>query len=1198
MNTSQLKPFAQNARRQLIELVSTKLSIVLDTNSAARRENEKAVKELEKEISRTSEDQVVEKVAYIWFNRFCALRFMDVNRYTSIGVVSPAQGLSQPEILMEAKQGHIDEGLRIDKNRVFGLLNETIPSPEPQQEAYRILLVAVCNDYYSTMPFLFERIADYTELLMPDDLLSDSSILTTTREALSEEACSDVEVIGWLYQFYISEKKDEVFAGLKKNKKVTPENIPAATQLFTPNWIVRYLVENSLGRLWMLNNPGSKLIDRMDYYIKPEQEEKDFLVIKSPEEIKICDPACGSGHMLVYAFEILYTIYEEQGYDAPKIPQLILENNLYGIEIDERAGELAAFALCMKAREKYRRFFKKKVHPNICVLENINFEAHEVKSYMDAVGPDLFSMDLSTLLYQFKEADNFGSLIRPELTNVSDVLRLIDEKKVADDMFLQGIHQRVLKVLKQADYLSPKYHVVVANPPYMGRKGMNSRLGKWVKDNYPNSKLDLFTMFLERCIQLSLKKGYMGMINLPSWLFLSSFAKLRKFILDNYVIDSMLHMGRGIFGIDWGSTAFVIKTAKEPNKLGFYYRLHKRNFQHIYYNDIAKIYLNSKNNTEYKYNFDLYRDETGVNEIPSESDDSGQRIRYRSSSSNFKSIPGTPITYWLSDNVRNIFKKLPNLSDISTSAVGQNTGDNDRFLKFWYEISKSKINYGCKIREDTYNDSFKWYPYNKGGGYRKWYGNLIYVVNWENDAEEIKKYAVQRNKGKHWSRYIQNLEWLFHEGITWSDVTSGRLSGRYLPPGFISDVSGHSAFFTKDVPFEIGLSVINSTFVFNIAKVLNPTIHFQAGNYRDIPYSNKLYNSATQSNIQQLIKIGVRDWNSYETSWDFTRSPLLTSNLKQSTLKKTYSTLKSCFNEDVMKMKELEEKNNIHFMESYGLVDEFKPELSMSEITLTCNPYYRYGGNKSEKELENVFLGDTIKEFLSYSVGCMFGRYSLDKEGLILKNQGETIENYLAKIPQAIFKPDDDNVIPIMEVDWFSDDIAERFKKFLRVTFGEEHYAENLEFIEKAIGKDIRKFFLKDFYTYHVKMYKKRPIYWMFSSPKGSFNALIYMHRYRPDTVSIVLNDYLREFRTKLSARKDNLEKISISTSASQGEKTKALKEIEQIKKVLDEVDEYERDILYPLATKQIEIDLDDGVKENYPKFGKALKKVIGLSEQ
>jgi hypothetical protein len=542
LNTSQLKQFAQNSRRQLIDLVSTKLSIVLDAGSAARRENEKAVKDLEKEISRTSEDQVIEKVAYIWFNRFCALRFMDANRYTTIGVVSPTEGFSQPEILMEVKQGHIDSGLRIDKDRVFGLLNETIPSPEPQQEAYRMLLVAVCNDYNSIMPFLFEKIADYTELLMPDDLLSDSSILTATREALSEEACADVEVIGWLYQFYISEKKDEVFAGLKKNKKITPENIPAATQLFTPNWIVRYLVENSLGRLWMLNNPGSNLIDRMEYYIKPVQEETDFLEIKSPEEIKICDPACGSGHMLVYAFEILYTIYEEEGYDAPKIPQLILENNLYGIEIDERAGELAAFALFMKAREKYRRFFKKNIQPNICVLENVTFENHEVRSYLDAVNPDLFTMELSTLLNQFKEADNFGSLIRPELTNISDLLRLLDEKKVSDDMFLQDIHQRALKVLNQADYLSPKYHVVVANPPYMGGKGMNSRLGTWLKDNYSDVKSDLFSAFMVRNTELSLQKGQLGFMSPFVWMFLSSYKKLRNFFINKKTITSLLQL--------------------------------------------------------------------------------------------------------------------------------------------------------------------------------------------------------------------------------------------------------------------------------------------------------------------------------------------------------------------------------------------------------------------------------------------------------------------------------------------------------------------------------------------------------------------------------------------------------------------------------------------------------------------------------
>ena len=418
-------------------------------------------------------------MAYIWFNRFCALRFMDVNRYTRIGVVSPAEGQVQPEILAEAKMGHIDEELVSDKTRqqIFALLDGKAPSRDPQGEAYRLLVVGACNHWHQAMPFLFERIDDYTELLMPDDLLSGNSILAYTREALTPDACQDVEVIGWLYQFYISEKKDEVFDGLKKNKKITPENIPAATQLFTPHWIVRYLVENSLGRLWMLNRPSSKLVERMDYYIKPEQPETDFLRISKPEEIKICDPACGSGHMLTYAFDLLYAIYEEEGYEPAEIPKQILTHNLYGIEIDERAGELAAFALTMKARAKQRRFFRKPVQPNICVLENVQFDEGELKDYMDFVGRDLFTAPLQTTLRQFEEADNFGSLIRPEVTDVAWMLKTLEEKNVSGQLFLSLTHQKVLKVLQQADYLSPKYHVVIANPPYMGGKGMNGRSG-------------------------------------------------------------------------------------------------------------------------------------------------------------------------------------------------------------------------------------------------------------------------------------------------------------------------------------------------------------------------------------------------------------------------------------------------------------------------------------------------------------------------------------------------------------------------------------------------------------------------------------------------------------------------------------------------------------------------------------------------
>jgi hypothetical protein len=579
METAKLKKFAQFSRRSLIEQVSAKLNLVLADGSAARREQPKAIAELEKQLHEHDRELLVERVAYTWFNRICALRFMDVNRYTRIGVVSPAEGQFQPEILAEAKMGHIDEEMVPEKIRqqIFALLAGTVPSRDPQAEAYRLLVVAACNDYHRVMPYLFERIADFTELLMPDDLLSGNSILAYTREAMTPDVCGDVEVIGWLYQFYISEKKDKVFDGLKKNKKITPENIPAATQLFTPHWIVRYLVENSLGRLWMLNRPNSKLIEVMEYYIKPEQPESDFLHITKPEEIKICDPACGSGHILTYAFDLLYAIYEEEGYEPSEIPEKILTHNLYGIEIDERAGELAAFALTMKARARQRSFFRKPIQPNICVLRNIRFDESELENYMDFIGRDLFTAPLQTTLKQFEEADNFGSLIRPEVTDVEVMQKILEAKNVSGELFLSSIHQKVLQTLQQADYLSPKYHVVLANPPYMGGKGMNPRLAAWVKENYPDSKSDLFAMFIERNLDLAQKHGAVGMITMQSWMFLSSFEKLREKLLDNATILSMAHIGaRGFDSIDGevvSTTAFVLGNGYIPDYKGAFVRL-------------------------------------------------------------------------------------------------------------------------------------------------------------------------------------------------------------------------------------------------------------------------------------------------------------------------------------------------------------------------------------------------------------------------------------------------------------------------------------------------------------------------------------------------------------------------------------------------------------------------------------------------
>ncbi|MRR28770.1 BREX-1 system adenine-specific DNA-methyltransferase PglX, partial [bacterium] len=600
METAKLKKFAQFARRSLMEQVSAKLKLVLVEDSAARRERAEAIKKLEDAIKGHGKEQVVERVAYIWFNRFCALRFMDVNRYTRIRVVSPAEGQFQPEILAEAKMGHINDDTVPERVRqqIFALLEGKAPSRDPQGEAYRLLVVAVCNFWNKAMPFLFERIDDYTELLMPDDLLSGSSILAYTREAMTPDACEDVEVIGWLYQFYISEKKDEVFDGLKKNKKITPENIPAATQLFTPHWIVRYLVENSLGRLWLLNRPGSKLVEQMDYYIKPEQPETDFLRISKPEEIKICDPACGSGHMLTYAFDLLYAIYEEEGCESSEIPEKILTHNLYGIEIDERAGELAAFALTMKAHAKQRRFFNKGIKPNICVLENVHFDEGELKNYMDFVGRDLFTAPLQTTLSQFEEADNFGSLIRPDVTDVDGMLTILESKNVSGHLFLSLTHQKVMQVLRQADYLSPKYHIVIANPPYMGGGGMNGRLGNFVKKEYKYSKADLMTCFMERALELNVSNGLWGMINLPSWMFLSSFEKFREIFLSRCTVNSLLHLGRGIFGSDFGSVAFVVKTSKPGrHSSGCYRRLFEEHVQVRTPEKIEKLFLQSDYNT-------------------------------------------------------------------------------------------------------------------------------------------------------------------------------------------------------------------------------------------------------------------------------------------------------------------------------------------------------------------------------------------------------------------------------------------------------------------------------------------------------------------------------------------------------------------------------------------------------------------------
>jgi type II restriction/modification system DNA methylase subunit YeeA len=1190
MDTAALKKFAQSARSLLMEQVRSKLDLVLDLTSAARREHPKAMGELDTAIARESKAQVIEQVAYTWFNRFTALRFMDVNSYTSTGIVSPAEGQTRPEILSEAMAGNLPDGAPAN---IIGLLDGRTPSSDPQAEAYRLLLVHACNQWHDQMPFLFEKLDDYTELLMPEDMLSQASILAEMRKVMTQDVCQDVEVIGWLYQFYISEKKDQVFAGLKKNQKITAENIPAATQLFTPHWIVRYLVENSLGRLWLLNRPASKLAAQMDYYIAPEEPETDFLKISKPEEIKVCDPACGSGHMLTYAFDLLYAIYEEEGYDPAEIPALILKQNLYGVEIDDRAGALAAFALAMKAAARLgrRRYMRMEVTPNICVLQDVSFSPAEMQDVATVVGRDLFTADLRETLAQFEQAKNFGSLIVPKLRDPAEVAQLVRLKDFGGDLLLREVQDRVLSVLEMAEALSPKYHVVVANPPYAGAGGLNQPLQDFAKKTYPNSKTDLFSMFMERSLNFVCENGYVGMINLPSWLFLKSFEKLRSNILNGSKIESLLHMGRGIFGIDWGSTAFCIRKSQNSFGSGIFFRLHERNFQHIYPEDIAEIFLSAKQDENFKFDFDSYRDSTGVTKISHSGNLRARKIKYAYKVADFEKIPGSPIAYWLSKSVLESFSSSPPLHKVAPTKQGLATGDNDQFLRIWFETSLRNIAFDCGSSEETMRRSERWYPCNKGGEFRKWYGNNSYVVDWSNSGKRIKK-LVDEN-GKQRSR-PQNETYYFKPGLTWSAISSSSLSMRLAPTGAMFETKGAMCFPDAEDMMPV-LAFSNTKIVNQLLLALSPTLDFHEGPVGKLPYKSVVEAGEL---AMRCVEITQADWDSSELSWDFQCHPLVIGVHKCPSIAIAYQLLTQIGAAATKEVKELEEAINSHFIKAYGLEGEITADVQLDEVTLFSNPAHRYGTKVAPFELETRLRADTMAEYLSYAVGCMFGRYSLDEPGLILANQGETLADYLTRVQDPRFMPDKDNVIPVLDSDWFADDITERFRQFLRVTFGETHFRENLKFIEDSLGKDIRRYFTKDFYADHVKRYKKRPIYWMFSSPKGTFNALIYMHRYQPDTVSVMLNDYLREFISKLATERGRLEKLSDDPSASQVQRTKALKDIALVAKQIDELTEWERDVVFPLAQAKIEIDLDDGVKANYPKFGPALKKIPGLEDK
>ena len=1157
METAPLKSFATWARTALIREVGARIATVLAPGSSERVEQAKAVAALERAIAAAGggdkgRSAVADRVAYTWFNRIIALRFMDANGYTGVGVVSPQPGVAagQPEVLGDAKRGTLDALVVSAKTReiITGLLDGSRRSGDPQGEAYALLLADYCRHWNRAMPFMFEREGDFTELLMPANLLADDSVLNRAAEVLTAEVCQDVEVIGWLYQFYISERKDEVFAGFKKNKKAGADEIPAATQLFTPHWIVRYLVENSLGRLWMLNRPGSRLIDQMDYYIAPVDTETDFPKITSPQELTIIDPACGSGHMLTYAFDLLYAMYEEEGYAAAEIPSLILANNLYGVEIDPRAGALAAFALTMKARARQRTFLKERVEPNVCALEPMYFPPLELETLMTPGGD---RHEENAFWNQFENADTFGSLIRPDTAVASHLARHVANLSDRGDLLVAATIHRARRVLLQASYLAPRFAVVVANPPYMGSKQMGSLLREYIEGTWNSAKNDFATGFMAAGLALRMQGGLVAMVCPQSWMFLSRYEEFRSEVMATAPPLTLAHLGARAFPELAGEVvqvaAFVLGNGSRDEK------------------PVTGSFLRLVDFPDAPAKERALRAAAGTISSP---------YRYDRSLAHVRAIPGSPVAYWASEQILGAFREGQPLGDVAPTRKGMVTARNEEFLRLWFEVSSANCALdSCSSREEAQLSGKRWFAYIKGGPARRWYGNYSYVVDWANDGHRLQT-ERHPTENRVWATNF-NLEFTFRPNINWGDISGAGLTARWSDGGMLFDGKGPACFPPADRALEI-LALLNSPVAAEVLNLLNPTLNFLVGDVARIPLL-PVDRERVARLAAEAVDLARDDWDSQELSWGFSRLPVLVTRTKSTSIGDAFATFSSRRDRESARLSEIEDELATVFSDAYGI---HQPVIA---------------GAERAPRSESEGIRQLVSDLVSYFVGCVFGRYSLDGPGLVLADQGATVSDYLSTVPAPTFPPDRDNVIPIVDGDWFEDDIVARFREFLRVAFGEQHFEESLRFVTESLGvHDIRDYFVKAFYKDHVQRYKKRPIYWLFSSPKGSFNALIYMHRYTPSTVSTVLNEYLREFSAKLAASLAQQERLAAG-GATPRQQAAAQKDADRLRKVLLELAEYEHEVLYPLASRQLAIDLDDGVKVNYPKFGAALKKIPGL---
>ena len=1171
MDKTAIKTFAINSRKKLIEDVEYKMSLVgitkdiidepvssaegietynigSSTNSIYDKDIEKR-KELVKQVKQKGFENVVEEVAYTWFNRIIAIRFMEINNFlpTKTRVLSSeTSGKIEPDIITNAFDVDLDY-VQEDKEFIFKLKDEN-----KLDELFRFLFIKQCNKLNEILPGLFEKTDDYLELLLNISFTNEEGVVRQLINTIPEEDfSSQVEIIGWLYQFYNSELKDETFANLKKRIKISKERIPAATQLFTPDWIVKYMVENSVGRLWLEGHPNIDLKSKWQYYVEEAQQdpevEQQLIAIRKeseilkPEDITVIDPCMGSGHILVYVFEVLMDIYVSEGYTEKDACESILKNNLYGLDIDKRAYQLAYFAVLMKARKYNRRILTKNISPLLCSIEETNSISEEFIDEMISQDKTI-EKDWKYIYNSFNDSKEYGSILN---------IKRIDFKKLFESIYIfesntnnlnkfkyQNEIQILKNIINQANIMSKNYDIVITNPPYMGNSGMNPNLKDYLKKNFPNSKSDLFAVFIEKCHEFSKSNGLICMITQQSFMFLSTFEKLRVNLINNHTIIDMAHLGAHAFEEIGGevvqATSFINRNNFIENYNSTFHRLTEFNSE----SKKEQEFLNDKN----KYFIKQY---------------------------NFDKIPGSPIAYWIDNNLISCFNNTK-LESLASVKQGLATADNNRFLRFWYEVDFNKIGFSSKTCEDSKNTGKKWFPYNKGGSFRKWYGNHEYILNFENNGFELENFEKAN---------VSNREFQFNESISWSRISSSKISFRDYPQGFLFDSASCSIFLNKSITKEYILGLLNTNVSQEILNCIAPTLNYQAGDISLIPI---IFNEQLEKNVINLVNeniaISKRDWDDYEISWNFKIHPLL--KYETNSIKTNFNMWEQYKNTELNLLTHNEMELNLLFSKIYNVKQN-------TEI-------------KSQVSINIANLKEDIKSFISYAVGCMFGRYSLDCEGLNFAGGNFDINNYHK------FIPDDDNIIPVLDSEYFEDDIVGRFVEFVKICFGEETLEENLDFIANVLSKSkkpsrekIRDYLLKNFFNDHKKTYKKRPIYWQFSSGKqNGFHCLIYIHRYEPSLVAKIRTDYLHKTQKAIEQAISNCDNI-INHSSSSSEIARATKDKNRLQKQLQETQEYD-EVLAHIANQNIELDLDDGIKENYNIFqnieltqeGKKSKKV------